>query len=356
MSTPTLPYGTAATGSTATDWADAILSALGAPATQANVNSLVGWFHNEGGGGQNNPLNTTQSGFGALTSINSQGVKSYSTPSGGAQATAATLENGLYPGILSALKSGNGLIGSTSAAVSQELLTWSGGHYSSVSGAPGSTVPVGAGGPSGSTLATAGGGSAAAAANSGIGAALTGAGPATATSSTSPLAGIAAVWNSITGLFSGTLGIAEALGGILAAITELGGKLDEIFNAFLWFLYPSHWIRIFLIMFGVFLLIPGAYGLMHTGTGDMYLAMGIALTTMAGILFFLGFHNIPTDIQNVTEFVGWLADGIRTGTLDTSGAAPPSGFGQIVSPATAAQVQNAAINALNPQGGTGGTG
>lgn len=137
MTTPqNLPYGTALTGSNAQAWAEQILSDLGAPQTAADIQSLMDWFAREGGGGANNPLNTTLRTSGASGSINSVGVQSYSSPQTGASADAATIAGGNYPSILADLKSGKGIVGSSDPSVAAELRTWSGGGYSSVSGTP----------------------------------------------------------------------------------------------------------------------------------------------------------------------------------------------------------------------------
>lgn len=337
MATPPLAYGTPAKGSTATAWATAILAAIGAPNSQSNVTSLTDWFNQEGGGGANNPLNTTQPGFGATNSINSLGVKSYATPADGVAATAATLKSGLYPGIVNALKSGSGLVGIDSSQVASELSTWSGGHYSTVGGSGGAAASS----PSSSSPTGASSTSPAAAAAAAQGTAFLAAfNQANQTSAAgiglNPIQDIGNAWQAIVSIFSGGGGvsIAESLAGILQTFIEIGPKVDELFHAFLWFLYPSHWVRIFCVLFGLVLLVPGFYGLMHTGTGDMYLAMGILLTTMAGILFFLGFHNVPQDVQSVGQFVGWLAEGIQSGSLPAGAGQPPvSGFG---TPQTAA--------------------
>lgn len=127
---PTLPASTALSGTAATIWAVAILKSINAPTNTANVSSMIGWFHNEGGGGANNPMNTTLSTSGATGSINSVGVKDYGTPSEGVSATAQTLQSG-YPAIVAALKSGKGLA-NTSGDVASELSTWSGGGYTSI--------------------------------------------------------------------------------------------------------------------------------------------------------------------------------------------------------------------------------
>jgi hypothetical protein len=92
------------------EWARELLARLGIKATTANVTALKAWMAAEGGHWNNsahfNPLNTTQSEPGA-TSMNSVGVKSYTSWEQGFQATVTTLKNGHYPGILSALKGGS---------------------------------------------------------------------------------------------------------------------------------------------------------------------------------------------------------------------------------------------------------
>jgi hypothetical protein len=126
-----LPADTALTGANATAWADAILTTMGAPTTAANVSSMVNWFAHEGGGGANNPMNTTLQTSGSTGSINAVGVQSYSTVAAGVAATVQTLNGGNYPAIVAALKAGTGLSGG-SGAVASELSTWSGGGYDSV--------------------------------------------------------------------------------------------------------------------------------------------------------------------------------------------------------------------------------
>lgn len=130
LSLPTLPYGTPLTGSAATLWATAILQAIKAPTTNANVNSMIGWFHNEGGGGANNPMNTTLGSTPGVVGSFGVGVKDYDSPADGVTATASTLLGG-YPAIVAQLKTGQGLA-NTSGDVASELSTWSSGGYSSI--------------------------------------------------------------------------------------------------------------------------------------------------------------------------------------------------------------------------------
>lgn len=110
-----------------TAFAKAVLGGIGAPTTQANINSVIAWAHREGGGGANNPLNTTL-GMPGATNFNSVGVKNFGSMSIGATATVRTLLGGNYSDVVAALKSGNGLCGHSFGGLS----TWSGGGYSSV--------------------------------------------------------------------------------------------------------------------------------------------------------------------------------------------------------------------------------
>jgi hypothetical protein len=106
------------------DFAAAVLSGIGAPATSANVSSIESWIGREGGGGANNPLNTTFP-LGGSTALagNPDGVQNYPTYADGVDATVSTLENGSYGDILLLLRSGAGLCGRQLAG----LATWSGG-------------------------------------------------------------------------------------------------------------------------------------------------------------------------------------------------------------------------------------
>jgi hypothetical protein len=112
-------------------WVTAFLSALGAPASAANTASMTDWISHEGtfgSGATNNPLNTTEPGYGSTSEFNSDGVRNYPTEQDGISATIATLNNGDYPDILSLLKSGAGLKSGASAGLSK----WSNGAYTSV--------------------------------------------------------------------------------------------------------------------------------------------------------------------------------------------------------------------------------
>jgi hypothetical protein len=89
------------------DFARALLARLGKPITENNVQAFVaaqciegGFMHN---GALFNPLNTTMPWPGAR-SVTPVGVRAYASWADGLEATAKTLENGLYAGILDALE------------------------------------------------------------------------------------------------------------------------------------------------------------------------------------------------------------------------------------------------------------
>lgn len=135
-----------ATDYTPTSWAQALLQRLGMPVTSSNTQALVSWEAAEGGNWHNpdryNPLDTTQSEPGA-TSTNSAGVKAYTSWDQGLQATATTLQNGMYGSILAALKSGtsasdvvNAVIGSPwgTKTISLAGSTYTGGSAPAAAG------------------------------------------------------------------------------------------------------------------------------------------------------------------------------------------------------------------------------
>ena len=141
-----LPSQTAiGTGANAHLWAAAILKALSAPVTTANVDSLVGWFQQEDnagpegaradGIGENNPLSITAftrgiTGSSGSVTSGAGGPDNLTFPTVAAGVNAIREALAAYPVIREALVSGAGLIGNP--AVTSELSLWSGGGYSSV--------------------------------------------------------------------------------------------------------------------------------------------------------------------------------------------------------------------------------
>jgi hypothetical protein len=138
---------------TPTTWAQALLRLIGVPVNQGNTSAVVAWEAAEGGNWHNsdkyNPLNTTQSAPGAV-STNSAGVKAYTSWDQGLQATATTLQNGLYGSILGALKSGtpqdvvNAVVGSPWGTKSISLAgsTYTGGGGAGAGGSSATATPA----------------------------------------------------------------------------------------------------------------------------------------------------------------------------------------------------------------------
>jgi hypothetical protein len=122
-------------------WSEAILNALGAPLTSANIVSIGFWMQNEAGtpasggiGGANNPINVSQSCCGGVP-IQDDGdgvtfLQSYPTAADGVEATAQYLNRGNYTQILADLKAGAGLMSDSSLA--SEISLYSGGGYSTI--------------------------------------------------------------------------------------------------------------------------------------------------------------------------------------------------------------------------------
>lgn len=119
------------------------------------------------------------------------------------------------------------------------------------------------------------------------------------------------VWSGLTGIASG----GGALNQIARGLSMFVGLWDRMLHAVEWLFVPSHWVRIISFGFGLLLLIPGLYALMRAGqgSGDISLALGILLTMISGVLFFIAFHNLPQDIGNLQELLGWLSQSVRSG-------------------------------------------
>jgi hypothetical protein len=118
----------------------AVLTDLGAPATDANIASVTAWVRHETSWppvAASNPLNSTLPEPGSadfntivLASGGAIHVQNYPDAAEGAAATAATIANGSYPHIVASLAGGTGLCGDTAAAA--DFATWSGNGYSAV--------------------------------------------------------------------------------------------------------------------------------------------------------------------------------------------------------------------------------
>jgi hypothetical protein len=121
-------------------WSEAILKALGAPLTSANIVSIGYWMQNEAGSppsgivGANNPINVSQPCCGGVP-IQDDGdgvtfLQSYPTVADGVEAIAQYLNRGNYTTILADLKAGVGLMNQSNIA--SEIQLYSGGGYSTI--------------------------------------------------------------------------------------------------------------------------------------------------------------------------------------------------------------------------------
>lgn len=91
-------------------WENAVLAALGAPESEANVRALTLWAQSEGTEpAWNNPLATTLDAHGG-TPVNDAGVRQYPDEPSGVAATVDTLADSRYTAVVEALKADAGLL------------------------------------------------------------------------------------------------------------------------------------------------------------------------------------------------------------------------------------------------------
>lgn len=104
-----------------------VLKGIGAPITDGNMKFLFSWRQAEGGKATNNPFNTTQglSKDTGISKYNKIGIKNYSTPQFGVEATVKTLLNGNYSCIVNGLKND---IGAEEISKCRDLKTWGTGE------------------------------------------------------------------------------------------------------------------------------------------------------------------------------------------------------------------------------------
>lgn len=162
----------------------------------------------------------------------------------------------------------------------------------------------------------------------------------------SPFANVA---NSLAGIISSPWDIATSVTRLATDFNSLVGLINNFLRDIEWLFVPSHWVRVFCFIFGMGALIPGVWALMRTGAGahgDITLAIGILLITVAGLLLFLAFHNLPTDVKDLGGLLGYITAGIAAGAAPEGNPADVLG-GSLTAPGVPADIQNAASNALN---------
>jgi hypothetical protein len=109
-------------------WEGHLLVVCGAPRTLENLKLLDAWARAEGGTARWNPLNTTLPLGVPCTDYNSAHVKNYRNAITGVSATAATLANGLYRGILGDLQRGRKTARQIVSDNAAEFDKWGTGH------------------------------------------------------------------------------------------------------------------------------------------------------------------------------------------------------------------------------------
>lgn len=97
-----------------------LLENLGAPISEENMKFMYAWRQAEGRGGTYNPFNTTWN-LPNSTTMNSHGVRNYSSLEDGLVATVKTLKNGRYDCIVNGLRND---IGASEIARCESLKTW----------------------------------------------------------------------------------------------------------------------------------------------------------------------------------------------------------------------------------------
>jgi hypothetical protein len=303
-------------------WAEDLLNAIGAPVTAGNKQFIYDWEVSEGGGGTFNPLNQGPvPGNPSLTTSGSQyggGAANYASWQDGIEGSVAYLQMPAYSGILTALMNND-----PSAARSALIASpWAASHYGDGSAFSDAAVPGQA-----SALPAGGGGG-------NVGSGLSGSSDSFLSTF---LSGVASVFtgtgitpsdiSSAATAISPFSGIADAIAGFAAPFVDIGEKLD-------WLFVPSHWIRILAGVGGSVLLLGGLYAMTHVGahvgggvsvygvsipTPTFNLPVAIIMTGAGAVGLFIAFHNVPSNVTNLPQFLGWIAGNIRNqGTTGTA--------------------------------------
>jgi hypothetical protein len=128
-----------------------------------------------------------------------------------------------------------------------------------------------------------------------------------------PFGIINAVAGELVGTVTGGVGTAKSFEGIWKSLDTFTKEIDAALKGVEWLFVPSHWVRIIAFLFGAGSGVTGLHFLSKAGQGDMSLALGILMTTMSGLLFFVAFHNLPEDIGSLSDLLQWLSDSIQSG-------------------------------------------
>ena len=116
-----------------------------------------------------------------------------------------------------------------------------------------------------------------------------------------PIGILNAIGTQLVGGISGGVGTATSFEGIWKSLDTFTKEIDAALKGIEWLFVPTHWIRIGAFLSGVTFGALGVRDLSKAGQGDLSLAIGILLTVLSGISFFVAFHNIPEDIKSLRD-------------------------------------------------------
>lgn len=126
-----------------------------------------------------------------------------------------------------------------------------------------------------------------------------------------PIGILNAIGTELFGTVTGGVGTAQSFEGIWKSLDTFAKEGEALLKGIEWLFVPSHWVRIIAFMFGAGSGITGLHFLSKAGQADMSLALGILMTTVSGLLFFVAFHNLPDDVTSLAGLLQWESDALR---------------------------------------------
>jgi hypothetical protein len=123
--------------------------------------------------------------------------------------------------------------------------------------------------------------------------------------------------------FANPLSVAGSLTSAAKSLGDVVSLASTLLNDIEWLFVPSHWVRIIAFGFGTGAVATGTWAMMQTGKGnkgDIVLAMGIGLVSFGGVLLFIAFHNLPTDVKDLGGLLKWVAAGVQGGAQNVANA------------------------------------
>jgi hypothetical protein len=122
--------------------------------------------------------------------------------------------------------------------------------------------------------------------------------------------------------------------GLLGIPGEVTGFFSTAGQVVDWLVQPSHWVRIISGALGLGSVGGGVFLMSHAG-GEVVkgttmvpraasLPLGILLTGTGGVLLFIAFHNLPSNVTDLPTLIAWLAAGVYGKAGGTTTAAASS--------------------------------